>query len=199
MSALLLSVLLLGSPETEDPAPRASPSESATAQSAAPATEPVPLGDAQSTPEEDRRRAENEAVMRMAEGTSSEITPPANDSLPGLTGALLQMVIVLGAVCILAYLLVGKVLPRLMRVQMPTASRRILKVVDRVPIDQRGSILIVSVGDAYYLVGASQAGIHLLSRLEPDVVTAALEDPTGHTPKLSKWAEALLAKRQKES
>ena len=199
-------LIVLASPGSagSDPTPAPTP-----ALEVAPATTPEELAPVEEneaeeapqveTEEEARRKAENEAVIRLSEGTPSRPLGTRDESMSGIGGALTQMLVVLGGVCLLAYLLLGKVLPRLMRVQIPEAPRRILKVIDRVALDQRGSLLIVAIGDSYFLVGASQGGIDLISRLETDVVLAALENPAAQTPSFSKWAETLLTKRPKEN
>jgi flagellar protein FliO/FliZ len=110
------------------------------------------------------------------------------------------MMLTLGAVCLLAYLSLGKLLPRLMRVQQPIAGRNILQVVDRLPIDQRRSIMIIKTGEElYYLVGVTDHGINLLSRLDADDIDTALATAvTPEPPRLGRFAQALLGRSQKE-
>lgn len=125
-----------------------------------------------------------------------------NDAeMPDLVGALIQMVLVLGVVCALAYLILGKVLPKLMRVQMPTAPHQMLEIVDRMPLDQRRSIMVIKLGDRYFLVGATENGINLLSRLETDEIEDALanaaERRDAHS--LGRFAGNLLQRARKES
>jgi flagellar protein FliO/FliZ len=115
--------------------------------------------------------------------------------------ALLQMLLMLGLVCLLAYFLLGKALPRLMRVQQPTAPRQMLEVVDRLPLDQRRSIMVIKLGDRYFLVGATEAGISLLSRLESDEIEDALAaaDARREATSLSRFAGNLLGRARRES
>ena len=113
-----------------------------------------------------------------------------------LGALLLQMIAVLGAVCLLAYLLLGKLLPRLLKVPMPSAKQRILDIVDRLAIDQRRSIMIIRTGELYFLVGVTEQGINLLSRLDADDVDKALQDArtTADKPRFGRLADALVGR-----
>lgn len=118
-----------------------------------------------------------------------------------LGSAFIQMVMMLGLVCLLAYLILGKALPRLMRVQPPTAPRRMLEVIDRLPLDQRRSIMVVKLGDRYFLVGATETGISLLSRLETDEIEDALAAAASResATSLSRFAGNLFGRTRRES
>jgi flagellar protein FliO/FliZ len=94
---------------------------------------------------------------------------------PGFGAAFIQMLLVLGGVLALAYLILAKVLPRLMRIEAPLAPRKLLQVVDRLPIDQRKSILVLKMAGQYFLVGTSEGSIDLLSKLDPSEIEAALK------------------------
>jgi flagellar biogenesis protein FliO len=113
-------------------------------------------------------------------------------------GAMVQMVLVLGSICLLAYLVLGKLLPRLLNIQQPTAQKRILTIVDRLPIDQRRSIVVLQIGALYFLVGITEQGISLISRLERDDVESALADAEVQKPALNRLA-SVLVRRSKES
>lgn len=116
-----------------------------------------------------------------------------------LAGAVLQMILVLGAVCLLAYLILGKLLPRLLRIEPPAGQRKLLQVIDRLSVDQRRSIVVIKVGADYFLVGIADGGISLLSRLDPDDVAGALATSELSRPKLGLLAKAFLGRSQKES
>jgi flagellar biogenesis protein FliO len=150
--------------------------------------------------EAERRRLE--AIAREYERIS-ETPPEAFDREPGaslprertLLGAIVQTVFVLGAVVLLAYLTLGKLLPRLMRIEQPVAQRRIMQVIDRLPLDQRRAIMVIRIGELYYLVGASENGINLISRLDGDDVEDALQSATHVSPPtLGKLASVLSKK-----
>ena len=145
--------------------------------------------------ERERKKLESlEVEPNLGLGAQTE-----ND-LPSLSYMFFKMVLTLGAVCLLVYLSLGKLLPKLMRVQAPIASRRILQVVDRLPIDQRRSIMIIKSGEElYYLVGVSENGINLLSRIDSDEIDSALATATvPEPPRLGRFAQALLGRSNKE-
>ncbi len=130
------------------------------------------------SPEDLARERANAEVIRLAElqERGEESSSNAQEDLGSLLGALFKMLAVLALICLMAYFLLGKVLPRLMRVPMPTASQKLLTVVDRLPIDQKRTILVVAVGDQHFLVGAADAGINLISRLDDETVRTALQN-----------------------
>ncbi|MCB9648049.1 MAG: flagellar biosynthetic protein FliO [Deltaproteobacteria bacterium] len=151
-----------------------------------------------------RLEAENAEVIRLAadyDGDLAAVGGPDQDEreAPSMGGALVQMFFVLGAVIILVYLLLGKLLPKVLKIPMPGQQPRMMRVVDRLPIDQRRSILVVAVGDDYFMVGASEGGINLISRLDAQSVqqAAGAAQPSGPSG-LSRFAEALTG-RGKES
>lgn len=147
------------------PAPTAQPSPNAAADALAPTAQPDEAGAAD--PEQARLRAEAAELDRLAQTRA-----PREDL--DLGASLVQMTLSMGAVALLAYLLLGKLLPRLMRVKPATEAGRLLTVVDRMPIDQRRSLMIVRMGERYLLLGVADQNIGLLSQLEPDEVQAAL-------------------------
>jgi flagellar biogenesis protein FliO len=136
------------------------------------------------SPGAEARRAAEEARVAELERQMSEYAPELkdkngtrtlrDDAGASLATMLVQMVVVLGAVALLAYVLLGKGLPKLLKVEQPLASRRLLQVMDRLMIDQRRAIMVMKMGDAYFLVGSTEHGINLLSRLDPGEVEAAL-------------------------
>src|SRR5688572_18469800 len=114
--------------------------------SAAPSSSTITASPAAPEVCDDDDLACKERERRKLESLDTEpnlaITAESEGDLPSLAYTFFKMVVTLGAVCLLAYLSLGKLLPKLLRVQAPIASRRILQVVDRLPIDQRRSIMI---------------------------------------------------------
>ncbi len=163
---------------------------------AAPAA--APMSEAQ------RRLAkENAEVIRLAEQETGHIVPPDRGPDSGrpasLWGSLLQMVVVLGGVSLLAYLVLGKLLPKLMRVPSPTGRPRMMRIVDRMPIDQRRSILVVSIGEQYFMVGNSEGGLNLISQLDAETVMHAQANIDPGPSGLSRLKDALTGQGSKES
>ncbi len=87
------------------------------------------------------------------------------------------MIVVLGLICLLAYIFLGKLLPKMMRVDVPaTGGRRVLRLVDRLAIDPKRSLMVVKIGDEHFFVGATEQQIGLIARLDPEQIEAALID-----------------------
>lgn len=76
---------------------------------------------------------------------------------------LLRTLVALGLVCVLAYILVRWVLPRL---QFPTATHRLIRIVDTIALDARRSLYVVEVTNRWLLIGSSEAGVQLISELD---------------------------------
>lgn len=113
--------------------------------------------------------------------------------------AMVQMVFMLAAVCALAYAILGRLLPRLLRIEVPTAQRRIMTVVDRLPVDQRRSIIVLRVADQHYLVGIAEQGISLISRIESEEIEQALATAPAPAPRLGRLTATLTGRSSKES
>ncbi len=79
---------------------------------------------------------------------------------------LVRMVLVLGAVCALAWVLLRWGLKRLAPMQGDQQGN--LEVVDRLGVGSGRAILVVRAGEEYLLVGSSEAGLERLGRLEAD-------------------------------
>ncbi len=125
---------------------------------------------------------------------------PVDTDFGPMGAALVRMVIALGAVCLLAYLVLGKALPKLMRVEPPTAPQRILRIVDRLALDQRRSVMVLKMGEQHFLVGATEHGIQLLSRLDADDVENALQQAALEGPApLKRFSNLFLRSPNKES
>ena len=88
---------------------------------------------------------------------------------------LLRMILVLGAVCALAYVVLRWGVKRL--VTFDPARGRGLEVVERLGIAPKRSLLVVRTGGEYWLVGSSEAGLEMLGKL--DAEAWAEYDPGG--------------------
>lgn len=133
---------------------------------------PPPATTTTTSEAERRQRSIIEAYERAEAETRAPQSAPEDSH--GFGVAFLQMLLVLGGVVAMAYLLLAKFLPKLMRIEPPTAPRRLLTVVDRLPLDQRRSIMVLKMAGQYFLIGAGEGGIELLSRLDAAEVERAL-------------------------
>src|SRR6187551_1537457 len=90
---------------------------------------------------------------------------------------LVTSLLVLGAVCIAAFVAV-RVFGRLLATGRARGSH-LLDVVARVPLEPRRSLYVVEVADKTLLVGTSEMGLSVLSELDRDEVHSRLvERPT---------------------
>lgn len=79
---------------------------------------------------------------------------------------LLRMVIFLGLTVVLIVFILRKVLPLV----VPGAQRyhrtKTIRLLERVPIDQRKSLLVVEIQDKVYLIGSAEGQINILMELD---------------------------------
>jgi flagellar protein FliO/FliZ len=77
-----------------------------------------------------------------------------------------RMLIFLGIVLILIYFVLKKGLPLL--VQSPALKSRAVRILERVPVDQKRSLLVVEVQERVYLLGSAEGQINVLIELDRD-------------------------------
>lgn len=73
-----------------------------------------------------------------------------------------------------------------------------MRIVEHISVGQNQKLLLLQVGEEYYLLGVSQAGIQLLTRLEGDFKApeAVLPDPAGSS--FQELLKKYLTPRQKK-
>jgi flagellar biosynthetic protein FliO len=76
-----------------------------------------------------------------------------------------QTILALGFVCLLAYVLLRVVLPRL---NLANAGKSMVNVVDRTPLDQRRSLFVIEVTGRWLLIAVSEGGVQLISELDAE-------------------------------
>lgn len=85
----------------------------------------------------------------------------------------LKMCLTLGAVCLLAFVVLRYGLPRMTGLQVPQAN--LVKVVARLPLEQQKSLYVIEVTGKHLLLGVTQDRIEVLSELEGAAVQNALD------------------------
>ena len=118
-------------------------------------------------------------------------------------GYLLQVLFMCIAVCLLAYVILGKMLPWMLalspaarRNMTAAAPRGTIEVVDRLPLDPKHTLFVIKVKGDYFLVGATEQNMTMISRLDSEALGAGEPPDEG----LSNRFVALLGRRaQKES
>jgi len=98
-----------------------------------------------------------------------------------------RMLLYLGLVIVLIYF----VLPRILRffVRLPTHQNRTVRILERVPVDQKRNLLVVDVQGKVYLFGSAEGQISVLMELDREKMN--LRDPA---PIRSKGFEDVLRK-----
>jgi flagellar protein FliO/FliZ len=81
---------------------------------------------------------------------------------------LLRTFFFLALVCLLIYFLLRKVLPRV--VQMPGLRNRAVKIIERLPLDQKKSLVVVEIQDKAFLLGCSENSINILMELDREKI-----------------------------
>ncbi len=201
--ALVTLLAVPGFAQVPDPAPApASPPMTATT-AATPNPDPEPEGptagqDPATTAEAVRLQAEAARLERVAaeqDASGGGAAEPTDSLWP----TFIRTVIMLSAVCLLAYLLLGKLMPRLMNIEPPTAPRRLLKVVDRLAIDQKRSVMILQLGDDYFLVGAAEQNITLMSKLDAEQIERLVAESGPSNPGLARLGDLFVRRHAKGS
>ncbi len=90
--------------------------------------------------------------------------PPPEDLNFGMLA--LRMFFFLGIVLVLIYFVLRKVLPLL--VQTPAFRNRTIRILERMPVDQKRSLLVVEIQERVYLLGSAEGQINVLMELDKD-------------------------------
>jgi len=94
-----------------------------------------------------------------------ELSPEQFQSGRSLLWMFVQTILALGFVCLLAYVVLRVVLPRL---NVATAGRSMVNVIDRIQLDPRRSLYVVEVTGRWLLIAASEGGVQLISELDAE-------------------------------
>ncbi|MCC2654593.1 MAG: Flagellar biosynthesis protein FliO [Microvirga sp.] len=100
-----------------------------------------------------------------------------------------KLIAVLGLVLVLALAVVHGVIPRLSGGRTASGAGAI-RVSARYPLEPKKNLYVVRVGSDYFLVGASDAGIHLLTGLDTERIEAALQNEAAPGPDFSALLQA---------
>jgi flagellar biogenesis protein FliO len=114
--------------------------------------------------------------------------------------SLVRTVLLLLAVLASIYLTLNVGLRRLMGLQGIAVGRKsLVSVVERVPLDQRRTLLVLKAADEYLLVGSSgEGGLQLLSKLDTQAVEriqAERAQPPSNVVPMSPFLQKLLSRR----
>jgi flagellar protein FliO/FliZ len=77
---------------------------------------------------------------------------------------ILKMIFFLGVVVALIYIILQRVLPLL--IHGASFRARSIRILERVPVDQKRSLLVVEIQDKVYLMGSAEGQINILMELD---------------------------------
>jgi flagellar protein FliO/FliZ len=83
---------------------------------------------------------------------------------------IVKMIFFLGLVVALIYLVLKKLLPLL--IHGAAFRARSIRILERMPVDQRRSLLVVEVQDKVYLMGSAEGQINILMELDREKLNA---------------------------
>ncbi len=109
---------------------------------------------------------------------------------------LVGSLVVLGLVCLAAWVVVRF---GLRRMGYPGSGPRpggVLDVVARVPLEPRRSLYVVEVGGKTLLVGTSEMGLSVLSELDRDAVQAKIDQGKGNARSFADALRAALGRKR---
>ena len=124
-----------------------------------------------------------------------------------LAGKLFQVIVWTLITCLLAYMILGKMLPKLLQMTpagqvglTATAPKGLITLLDRLPLDAKRSLFIVKVEDEFFLVGVTEQSMQMLAKLDLSEASA-LHSAEGSQPfaGLSRFASLLSNKSEKET
>lgn len=83
---------------------------------------------------------------------------------------ILRMLLFLGLVLVIIWLFLRKFLPMISR--MPSLRNRNVKILERLPLDTKRSLLVVEVQERVYLLGSAEGQINVLMELDRQKMNA---------------------------
>lgn len=79
---------------------------------------------------------------------------------------ILRMFLFLGLILILIYFVLKKLLPFL--IKNAGVRNKVVKIVERIPLDPKKSLLVIEVQERTYLIGSTEGQINVLMELDRD-------------------------------
>jgi flagellar biogenesis protein FliO len=95
-----------------------------------------------------------------------QVTPPEDINFGAL---FLRMILFLGLTVLLIVILLRKVLPLVVPGAQQSRTKSI-RILERVSIDQRKSLLVVEIQEKFYLIGSAEGQINVLMELDPEKI-----------------------------
>ncbi|MDQ3263130.1 MAG: flagellar biosynthetic protein FliO [Myxococcota bacterium] len=156
---------------------------------------PDPILDAQA---EEAERLRKRQALEEVYGGDSELATQAEHDERSLGSVAFQTFLALGIVILMVYLTLNYGLRRMMGLRPVSGGGkvRLVDVVERVALDQKKSMYVVKAAGEYLLVGGSEGGLSLISRLDPEAVARLqAQAPARKPPAISPFLQKLLSRR----
>jgi len=151
---------------------------------------------------EQRLIAEFEAV---GDNPADAVSFGSRDSDSSMIGKLLSSTLALAAICALAYVLLGKLLPRVMQISpaarmsmSASAPRGLIQVIDRLSLEPKRTLYLVKVGERTFLLAGTQNELTMLAPVD----SVDGDEPEASEPGenvLGKFSSLLKSQTQKET
>ena len=107
---------------------------------------------------------------------------------------MLRMIVFLGLILVIIFFVLKKVLPAVMPgVRFKTKN---IQILERVPLDQRKSLIIAEIQDKIYLLGCSDGQINILKELDREKIQAQADPATAKSISFSDVLKRTLSKQK---
>ena len=134
--------------------------------------------------------------MRLGEPEIPVSEPPPELAELDLGWTLFRTMLVLAIVVALAWLTLNVGLRKLLGIKAVTGSASLVKVLERVPLDQKRSLFVVEVAGEVLLVGGADQALTLLTKLDRAEVERLRAEQNARGPiQLSPFLQKLLGRK----
>jgi flagellar protein FliO/FliZ len=93
------------------------------------------------------------------------------------------------------YITLNYGLRRMMGLKAAGSGDSVVRVIERIPLDQRKALFVVKAAGEYLLVGGSDTTLSLISKLNPEEVARIERDRLAAQPAVSPFLQKLLSRR----
>jgi flagellar biosynthetic protein FliO len=122
---------------------------------------------------------------------AQQITGPEEINFGAL---MLRMIIFLGLTLVIIFFVLKRVLPAV----MPSARYKTknIHILERVPLDQRKSLIIAEIQERIYLLGCSDGQINILTELDREKLQAQVDPSSSKSVTFSEILKRTLSKEK---
>ena len=120
----------------------------------------------------------------------------SDENTGGLLWTLARTFLVLTLVIVLVYVTLNFGLRRLMGLRgLGGGQRSAVVVLERIALDPKRTLFVLKAGKEFLLVAAGEAGMSLLTKLDPEEMALLRPDPPSDQPPQSPFLQRLLSRR----